>query len=78
MWFSYRSGDGIPYRIGHCVSIDGLVWDYKEKDIDIGKNGEWDSEMLCYPFVFSHKNKIYMLYNGNSYGKHGFGIAILE
>jgi uncharacterized protein with PIN domain len=34
--------------------------------------------MICYPFVFDHKGSRYMLYNGNDFGKTGFGIAILE
>ena len=45
--------------------------------IDVSKNG-WDSEMICYPYVFDHKGKRYMLYNGNGYGKTGFGLAVLE
>ena len=44
-------------------------------DIDVSLVG-WDSEMIEYPFVFEHKNKRYMLYNGNHYGKTGFGIAV--
>ena len=38
----------------------------------------WDSEMICYPYVFEHKDDLYMLYNGNDYGKTGFGLAVLE
>ena len=34
--------------------------------------------MICYPFVFEHKVNKYMLYNGNDYGKDGFGLAVLE
>ncbi len=34
--------------------------------------------MIEYPFVFDHKCNRYMLYNGNSYGKTGFGLAVLE
>ncbi len=34
--------------------------------------------MICYPFIFDHKGKRYMLYNGNDYGKTGFGLAVLE
>jgi len=34
--------------------------------------------MICYPFVFCHKGKKYMLYNGNDYGRAGFGLATLE
>jgi len=78
MWFSYRSGDGTPYRIGYAHSQDGLQWDRKsDSGIDVSKEG-WDSEMICYPFVFDHKGKRYMLYNGNDYGKTGFGLAVLE
>jgi hypothetical protein len=38
----------------------------------------WDSEMIEYPFVFDHAGERYMLYNGNGYGKSGFGLAILN
>jgi len=78
MWFSYRSGDGTKYRIGYAHSCDGFKWDRKENSgIDASKDG-WDSEMICYPFIFEHKGKKYMLYNGNDYGKTGFGLAVLE
>ena len=78
MWFSYRSGDGTKYRIGYAHSLDGIVWDRKkDSGIDVSESG-WDSEMICYPFVFEHKEKTYMLYNGNEYGKTGFGLAVLE
>ena len=76
MWYSYRSGTGEKYRIGYAYSFDGLHWIRKhdEVGIDVSENG-WDSEMICYPFVLEHKDEIYMLYNGNGYGKDGFGIA---
>ena len=34
--------------------------------------------MVCYPYVFDHAGNRYMLYNGNGYGRTGFGMAILE
>lgn len=79
MWFSYRSGSGQKYRIGFAKSIDGINWERVDGDvgIDISNKG-WDSEMICYPFVFSHKESTYMLYNGNDYGRYGFGLAKLE
>jgi hypothetical protein len=79
MWFSYRSGDGTPYRIGYARSLDGSSWtlDLPKAGIDVSTSG-WDSEMICYPFLIEHKQNTYMLYNGNSYGKDGFGIAIFE
>jgi hypothetical protein len=79
MWYSFRSGDGTPYRIGYSHSEDGINWNRKhdETGIDVSETG-WDDHMICYPFVFEHKENTYMLYNGNSYGKSGFGLAILE
>ena len=79
MWYSFRSGDGTPYRIGYSHSDDGINWNRKhdETGIDVSETG-WDDHMICYPFVFEHKENTYMLYNGNSYGKSGFGLAILE
>jgi hypothetical protein len=40
--------------------------------------GEWDSDMVCYPHVFELDGQIYMLYNGNEFGRFGFGLAVLK
>lgn len=79
MWFSFRSGSGEKYRIGYALSQDGKKWELALDDvgIDVSLDG-WDSDMIEYPFVFDHKNQRYMLYNGNGYGKTGFGLAVLE
>jgi hypothetical protein len=79
MWYSFRSGNGTPYRIGYSFSSDGITWVNKLESvgIDVSTSG-WDSEMICYPYVFDHKNERYMLYNGNGYGKTGFGLAKLK
>lgn len=82
MWVSSRGPKGISkYRIYHSVSNDGIHWskivDNNDAGIDVSESG-WDSEMICYPYVFKHNNSIYMLYNGNGYGKTGFGLAVLE
>ena len=45
--------------------------------IDVSPSG-WDSESIEYPHVFDHAGMRYMLYNGNGYGKTGFGLAVLE
>jgi hypothetical protein len=37
----------------------------------------WDSEMMCYPNVFECNKDTYLIYNGNDFGKNGFGIAKL-
>jgi hypothetical protein len=76
MWFSFR---GDSYRIGYAESENGRNWIRNDSiaGIDVSETG-WDSEMIEYPFVFDHKGERYMLYNGNDYGKTGFGLAILE
>lgn len=78
MWFSFRSGSGEKYRIGHAISSDSRSWtlSLETAGIDVSTNG-WDSEMIEYPFVLVHDNQRYMFYNGNGYGKSGFGLAVL-
>lgn len=79
MWFSYRSGNGDKYRIGYAFSKDGVEWklNLNAAGIVVSSDG-WDSEMIEYPFVFDHGGQRYMLYNGNGYGKTGFGLAALS
>ena len=74
MWFSYRSGTGTPYRLGYSFSRDGQEWSRTQSTLSVSNKG-WDSDMVCYPYVFEHKNILYMLYNGNQYGREGFGLA---
>lgn len=79
MWFSYRSGLGKPYRIGYATSKDAIHWllALDQAGIDVAQTG-WDAHMIEYPYVFEHKQHVYMLYNGNEYGKSGFGLAMLQ
>jgi hypothetical protein len=80
MWYSFRgNGSIMTYRIGYAISYDGINWTRRDKEagIDVSKTG-WDSEMICYPFIMNHKNQKFMIYNGNGYGKTGFGIAVLD
>jgi predicted GH43/DUF377 family glycosyl hydrolase len=76
MWYSYAKKN---YKIGYAESIDGHRWVRKDglAGIDVSDSG-WDSEMIEYPFVFVHKGIKYLLYNGNEYGKTGFGLAISD
>lgn len=76
MWYSFR---GESYRIGYAESDDGKNWIRLDHlvGLDVSQSG-WDSEMIEYPFVFDHKGRRYMLYNGNGYGRTGVGLAILD
>lgn len=79
MWFSYRGTLETKYRIGYAFSHDLENWTVNNElsGITVSDDG-WDCEMVCYPCVFQHKGKSYMMFNGNDYGKSGIGLAILE
>jgi len=75
MWYACR---GESYRIGYAESADGLNWTRLDHAVGIARSESgWDCEMIEYPFVFDHGGQRYMLYNGNGYGKSGFGLAVL-
>ncbi|GAA6203348.1 hypothetical protein [Thalassotalea sp. SU-HH00458] len=77
--FNFRKDKSRGYRIGHAVSMDLSNWTRADDSMNINTSESgWDSDMLCYPHVFENDDKIYLLYNGNEFGRHGFGIAVLE
>lgn len=85
MFFCYRAAHGFrehadkAYRIGYARSTDLVNWvrDDSQAGIEVSASG-WDSRMQCYPHVFECDGKVYMLYNGNEFGRHGFGLAVLD
>ena len=85
MWFSrrgndgFRSGGGQSYRLGYAQSTDLRTWTRLdgEAGLDVSSEG-WDSEMLAYPWVFETAGQRFMLYNGNGFGRSGFGLAVWE
>jgi predicted GH43/DUF377 family glycosyl hydrolase len=80
MFYSFRASEySDKYRIGTAWSSDGFAWKREDENagITVSESG-WDSESIEYPNVFRFRDKLYLLYNGNQYGKTGFGLAILE
>jgi len=80
MWYSYReSAKNKTYRIGYAESSDGMNWERMDDciDLDVSEIG-WDSEMIEYSFLYDFNGLRYMLYNGNSFGKTGVGLAVLD
>jgi len=76
MWYSYR---GENYRIGYAESANGIHWTRMDDEVGISvSQSGWDSEMIEYPCVFDHEDQRYLIYNGNRFGKTGFGLAVLE
>ncbi len=82
MWYSsrgagdYRGRGNGTYRIGFAESKDGLAWTRKDREagIDVSLSG-WDSEMIAYPQVLRYGDRLFMFYNGNGFGRSGFGYA---
>ncbi|MEO6694241.1 MAG: hypothetical protein ABIY50_07280 [Ignavibacteria bacterium] len=80
MWYSYRESKmHKTYRIGYAESDDGKNWIRKDSEVNlnIAESG-WDSEMIEYSYLYDFKGERYMLYNGNSFGKTGIGLAVLQ
>lgn len=77
--FDFRKNKDRAYRIGHARSDDLTKWTRADEELLLDVSpGDWDSDMLCYPHVFECDGDVYMLYNGNEFGRHGFGAAVLE
>jgi sucrose-6-phosphate hydrolase SacC (GH32 family) len=77
--FDFRKAKGRGYRIGHAWTDDLMNWTRDDQCPSLeGTPGEWDSDMQCYPNVFECEGKVYLLYNGNEFGRYGFGLAELE
>lgn len=77
MFFGAGSED-VPYKLCYATSDDGVFWSRMDDllGLDLSVTG-WDSEMMAYPAIFSVRDSVYLLYNGNNYGHGGFGCAKL-
>lgn len=74
MWYSHRAPD---YRIGYAESPDGRAWTRRDEMAGIEPSGDgWESRAVEYACVFDAGGDRYMVYNGNDYGREGFGLAI--
>ncbi len=79
-WYSYISPP-LSYRLGYAESRDGFTFQRMDNShlafLPVSDNKDaWDSDSICYPFVFKHNDDIYLVYNGNNFGKTGLGIAL--
>jgi sucrose-6-phosphate hydrolase SacC (GH32 family) len=75
----FRTDKTKSYRLGYARSADMINWIRDDGALGLPVSGnDWDSEMMCYPNLFEWKGNIYLLYNGNEFGKYGFGLALLE
>lgn len=83
LFFSYRKLSGYRNVVGNAYQTAYAQWDDKlkiwqkkyEDTLPLGQQGEWDAQMACYGHLFKHQGIYWMLYNGNDFGKSGFGYA---
>lgn len=75
---NYRSKFGERYQIDCAESEDSFNWTRSNSEkILYCNNNDWDSDMFEYPFIYkSIQGDYYLFYNGNDFGKNGFGYAI--
>lgn len=77
MLYGYGSEEE-PYRLGLARSRDGSSWTRDDASVGLDPSpGGWDSEMTAYPGVVEIGGRVLVFYNGNDYGRHGFGCAEL-
>lgn len=78
MFYGYSSEDR-PYQLGFAISEDGYNWERRDEELGLGLSSSgWDSEMMGYPSLVSTGNHTFLFYNGNDYGREGFGYAVLK
>jgi hypothetical protein len=64
----------VPYRIVSAVETES-GWEPLGDVLSFGS--DWDSQMLAYPALLPLGDRLVMFYNGNDYGRQGFGWAEL-
>ncbi len=74
----FRANRSRGYRLGYAYSDDLVNWTRDDANAGISRIDEgWDSEMMCYPHLVGLDDDLYLLYNGNQFGRLGFGAARL-
>lgn len=76
--FGFRTDPTKGYRIGYAYSSDLVRWTRDDAALGLtGQAGDWDSDMQCYPHLTVSGGRPYVLYNGNGFGRRGFGAVEL-
>ena len=74
----YRTDPATSYRLGLATSVDGVNWIRKDSEVGIKFSEKgWDSMMMEYSTTYEIRGRRFLLYNGNGFGKAGFGYAEL-
>lgn len=74
--FGFKEDKSRGYRLGYAFSTDLIHWTRNDDMLQYESTpGSWDADMMCYPHLFKVGEKNYLLYNGNDFGRNGFGLA---
>jgi hypothetical protein len=74
----FRRNPDRAYRLGYASSIDLIDWKRSELQLTRDRTSTgWDSDMQCYPNFVQVNGQLFLLYNGNEFGRYGFGLARL-
>ena len=74
----FRTNPKRGYKLGYAYTTDLKNWIRDDAKLNFNLPDEgWDSEMMCYPHLFKVDDQIFLLYNGNNFGRYGFGAAKL-
>jgi hypothetical protein len=73
--FDFRVNPDAAYQIGFAESLDGLNWELLVGDEWVVPRAEFDSDMQAYPGLFEASGSLFLFYNGNGFGRRGFGYA---
>lgn len=64
------------YRLGYAESADGRRWIRQDDRMGLEPSADgWDSEMVAFAARVVLPSETYLLYNGNGFGRTGFGLA---
>lgn len=75
----FRGSGPNTYRLGGAVSVDGKNWVRCDEIFNFQTEIDaWDSEMQCYPNISLDGQNLILLYNGNEFGREGFGLSVGE
>lgn len=78
MFYGYGS-EQEPYNLGMAVSDNGFTWTRCDEMVRFDAPDEpWEKEMKAYPAAINTRHGAYFFYNGNAYGKDGFGCCKIE
>lgn len=78
LFYSVRRISYGSYRMGYAESIDGKNWERMDGKINLDVSlGEFDSEAIMYAAPIQIGEKLFIFYNGNDFGRKGFGVAEL-